>query len=576
VRSFLILLAVGALGLLVACGGGGTPVGVPITISLTPSSGLIKAGQTLNIVAAVSDSKGVTWAASGGGTLSNQTSTSVTYNAPASVPNTFVATVTATSVTSSSVTATLQITVQGIIVSLAPNAPQTINQGLTQSIVATVANDPSGKGVTWTVSGVGTLSGVTPSSATYIAPGSVVSNSSVKITATSISNLASTAVLEFTVVPAGAGPNVAALSVNGGPASGYINGAFTSVTVCVQGTTECQTIDGILVDTGSSGLRVLGSQLKLPLPTLVDTSGNQLNNCVQFQDNSFLWGTVVSADVAIGGEVASGTSIQSIATPTSYSIPSGCTGTNEDTQATLGANGILGVGPEPFDCGGGCDPGAGGTPPPIYYLCSSTTPCQPTFISCGALCNDSSPNQQVTNPVFNFASDNNGVVVELPSVSDVATTADGVMIFGIGTQANNALGAAQVFTLDSHDNFITNFGGSSLTASFIDSGSNGLFFPDSSLPVCVSDTLWYCPLSTTPLSASHVGQNRTTNTVNFSVDNFENVTGGNPNSFAFSNAAGPLSGSSFDWGLPFFYGRNVFTAINGTTTPGGPGPFWAY
>ena len=32
----------------------------------------------------------------------------------------------------------------------------------------------------------------------------------------------------------------------------------------------------------------------------------------------------------------------------------------------------------------------------------------------------------------------------------------------------------------------------------------------------------------------------------------------------------------FDWGLSFFYGRTVFTAITGASTPGGPGPYFAY
>jgi hypothetical protein len=39
--------------------------------------------------------------------------------------------------------------------------------------------------------------------------------------------------------------------------------------------------------------------------------------------------------------------------------------------------------------------------------------------------------------------------------------------------------------------------------------------------------------------------------------------------------AGPNSGT-FDWGLPFFFGRNVFTAIESQNTPGGVGPYWAY
>ena len=576
-RSLLVVALVGTLGFLGGCGGG-TPAGVAITISLSPSgSATVTAGQTLNIVATVSDNKGVNWTLSGVGSLSNQTTTSVTYNAPATVTNTSVATVTATSLSSSTVSTSLQITVQGITVSLKPNAPQTIDQGQILSITATVSNDPSSKGVSWSLSGVGTLSGQTTTSATYNAPSSVLSNSSVKITATSLANSSSTAALEITALPSGAGPNVAAISVNGGPVSGsnYINGAFTSVTVCVPTTSDCQTIDGILVDTGSFGLRVLASQLTLSLPMLVDSSGNQLNDCIQFLDGSFLWGTVASADIAIAGEVASATSIQTIETPTSYSIGSGCTGTNEDTQQTLGANGILGVGPEAFDCGFACDPNSGNTtPPPVYYLCSSTVPCQPTFVSCGVLCGDTTANQQVSNPGFNFSVDNNGVVLELPAVLDAAATADGIMVFGIGTQSNNGLGSATVFTLDSNDNFTTNFNGGALTTSFIDSGSNGLFFPDSSLTICPDTSSWYC-LASSNLSATNVGANSATNTVIFNVDDFDTVTAAHPNDSAFSNVAGPNAGG-FDWGLPFFYGRNVFTAINGTTVGTIPGPFWAY
>jgi hypothetical protein len=41
---------------------------------------------------------------------------------------------------------------------------------------------------------------------------------------------------------------------------------FTSVTICVPGQSSCQTIGGVLVDTGSSGLRLLGSAVSLTLP----------------------------------------------------------------------------------------------------------------------------------------------------------------------------------------------------------------------------------------------------------------------------------------------------------------------
>ena len=34
--------------------------------------------------------------------------------------------------------------------------------------------------------------------------------------------------------------------------------------------------------------------------------------------------------------------------------------------------------------------------------------------------------------------------------------------------------------------------------------------------------------------------------------------------------------SGFLFGVPFFYGRTVFTALDGATTPGGTGPYFAY
>lgn len=387
-------------------------------------------------------------------------------------------------------------------------------------------------------------------------------------------------------IPPPAGQNVQPIAVNGGPLGNYTNGAFVSVNVCVPGTSTCQTVDNILVDTGSFGLRILGSQLTIALTPLSDSSGNQLNDCVQFLDSSFLWGTVDPADVKMAGEVASTTSIQVIANPTAYSIPTSCstssngTGMNEDTQMLLGANGILGVGPEPFDCGAACDPltvATNGQPPLPYFSCSTAAGCNPVPVSCGSLCGDTSiANQQVTNPVFNFTGDNNGVIIELPAVADAAATVNGNMIFGIGTQSNNALGTATVFTLESGtDNFTTTYKGQAYSNSFIDSGSNGLFFPDATIPVCPGNlSSFYCPTSNlTGLTATNTGANGATNTVTFGVDNTQNLNGSD---FAFSNLAGPLTGS-FDWGLPFFYGRHVYTAIdNMTTIDNNATPFFAY
>ncbi len=45
--------------------------------------------------------------------------------------------------------------------------------------------------------------------------------------------------------------------------------------------------------------------------------------------------------------------------------------------------------------------------------------------------------------------------------------------------------------------------------------------------------------------------------------------------YAFNNLAGTGNGY-FDWGLPFFFGRRVFTAIANRATPAGLGPYYAF
>src|SRR5271169_4994801 len=70
--------------------------------------------------------------------------------------------------------------------------------------------------------------------------------------------------------PPAPGQNIQPITVNGGPLGNYANGAFVSVQIFVPGTATCQTIDHILVDTGSVGLRLLGSEVTIPLPVIND------------------------------------------------------------------------------------------------------------------------------------------------------------------------------------------------------------------------------------------------------------------------------------------------------------------
>lgn len=147
--------------------------------------------------------------------------------------------------------------------------------------------------------------------------------------------------------------NVQPIAVNAGPASNYVDGAFTSVTVCTPGsTTNCQTIGGILVDTGSSGLRILSSALTVALPQQTDSSSNPIAECAAFADG-VTWGPVQKADVKMAGELASSLPIQVIGGSNFSTVPSACTGQGapEDDLGSLAANGLLGIGQAIQDCG---------------------------------------------------------------------------------------------------------------------------------------------------------------------------------------------------------------------------------
>lgn len=367
------------------------------------------------------------------------------------------------------------------------------------------------------------------------------------------------------------GSNVQPISVNAG-LGGTVNLAFTSITLCAPGSSNCQTIDNVLIDTGSSGLRIMSSALpaSLSLPQQTDAKGDPVVECAHFADG-YAWGPVKLADLKIAGEQANSLPIQVIGDSKFFPAPSRCsaTGPSKNSVSELRANGILGLAIFRQDCGNACVLSGR---PGIYYTCPSSG-CQPAAIPLDL---------QLQQPVSMFAVNNNGVIVELPSVPDAgAANVSGSLVFGIGTQANNGIGTATLIGVDSGTaNFTTIYNGTSYGASFIDSGSNAFFFADAGMPVCTDPSAagFYCPPATRNLSATIQGRNGRSASVNFSVANAATLVTGNSGFAAFGNLAAPqFVANSFDWGLPFFYGRNVYTAIDGAGTPGGPsGPYVAF
>ena len=258
--------------------------------------------------------------------------------------------------------------------------------------------------------------------------------------------------------PTPSAPNVVPITVSQPAlATGVFNVPLISVTICVPGTSNCLTINGIAVDTGSTGLRIFQNVnplwTSLPVTTLnLPNQTGVLAECAPFAQGANYWGIIQTADVIIGGEKASSVPIQTIGANTTTSLPSNGCAQNVPTQSTTGFNGVLGVGGLQ-DCSQatgfantstpwqpGPNPCVSSAASSNYWLCGliGLVPgCQQVTASLA---------KQVNNPVSLFPTDNNGVIVELPSISsNGATNVSGSLVFGIGTQTNNGLGNATVF-----------------------------------------------------------------------------------------------------------------------------------
>jgi len=369
------------------------------------------------------------------------------------------------------------------------------------------------------------------------------------------------------------------LTVDSGPAgaSGQINHAYVTVMVCVPGSpTQCANIDHVLLDTGSSGLRLVGSVLaaSVKLSSETDAQGQALEECVTFGGGQ-TWGPVALADVTLAGESAAKVPIQIMDDTGSSATPPatcGANGTLINGISGFGANGVLGIGVFAQDCGSACTGAA--TPLPVYYGCSAAGVCSAENVALSA---------QVTNPATLFAVDNNGLIVTLPNLQNANgdQSVAGEVIFGLGTQSDNTLpvtGLSVLGTNASGDFTTTYNGGATVLPSLIDSGADSYLFDDPTLGVCGSGPFvgYYCP-AVAPQSAfavnTGVGVNNTSSTVNFAI--------ADPNTFvagaaAFIDLAGGGGSSNFTWGMPFFYGRPIYVGFEQRTAGNYTGPYFAY
>jgi hypothetical protein len=376
------------------------------------------------------------------------------------------------------------------------------------------------------------------------------------------------------------GDNVLTITVDGSECSAatlsqWPNKPCVSITICDPNNPgNCQTVNDILLDTGDYGVRIFQQTLTQPgLLTALGQNPVQVNSlpvyeCTEYGDGSSVWGPVRMANVVLAGEPAVQVPIQ-VTGSTTPDVISGrrraCPGAFSGPTTAL-YNGSLGLGLFVQDCGETC---ATSSRNGNYFTCSGGT-CTGTVVPVTS---------QVQNPVASLPVDNNGVSLVLPSVPfGGSPSATGYLMLGIGTQSNNSPSGVVAYGANQSGNFTTVFNGASYE-SFIDSGSNGLFFTDRAIQTC-SD--WYCPppppAPPLSLSATTTGSAGSPSSgVPFQIANYSTLTASSNN--VFSNIGGPppsLLSGFFDWGLPFFLGRNVYVGIEGTTSGLGEGPYWAY
>ncbi|HWG06182.1 MAG TPA: DUF3443 family protein [Beijerinckiaceae bacterium] len=349
--------------------------------------------------------------------------------------------------------------------------------------------------------------------------------------------------------------NVLPIHVFGGPDRAYI-----TLTICVPGTSECQTIPKIVLDTGSSGLHLNSSALALSLPSELDAHAQVIAERQGYSSGVVTWGSVRLGDVVLGNERANWIPIQVINPKFAGGPPGGSTGT------TLGGNGVLGTAPMRTDCGQNCAT----TITQQYFSCRGTT--------CSAITLPIS--QQLVNPIHALPFDNNGLIVRLPAVPDDGAPEPvvGSLTLGIGTQPDNMPSKVNVIKTDGWGQTAAKLYDRIYQRVIFDTGALTISFPTGSTPVakCGKDFSGYlCPPTPFAVPITLVEANGME--FSSSIRILDRVP-----ALLKDNARLVDNGVANEWsnyvsiGLPFFMGKTIYFGIEDSSTPLGDGPFVAF
>ena len=346
------------------------------------------------------------------------------------------------------------------------------------------------------------------------------------------------------------------------------------VTLCAPGTSTCQSIPNVFLDTGSTGLRIktnaIEPELMNALPILKDESGKEIAECFQYADTDDWWGRVGTADVKFGTDTASGISVQ-LVDPSYGHHPLDCGG-KVSGVAKEKINGVLGIYFTQSDCydhecvGGAKNLDHYGM---AYYACGEHGFCKPHSMPVPL---------QVSNPVYALGLDSNGYILQMPAIDpNGSPDSRGSLVFGINTRENNQLDpAASVIALNPSDNtFPVTMSGLSLNG-FLDSGTGAYAIPAKKLgiPECKKKDApgYLCP--TSPQDFTVKFQDFQGKNESFKID----ITSGKDqlasSNYAFDRLAIDSVANYSDalfLGLPFFFGKKIYFGFASASAPLGAG-----
>jgi hypothetical protein len=329
-----------------------------------------------------------------------------------------------------------------------------------------------------------------------------------------------------------------------------INRALISVTVCVPGTSECETVHNVMVDTGSVGLRLQRSALKHPerFSAMPGPGANALAECYRFV-SSAAWGIVTRADVRLAAIQASSIPIQIVdeasASYADHQRPDSCLKGGKPTS-----NGTLGIAAVSLnDCK---DPCFISLKTPRYYECTAD--------GCAPVARPVAANFRVVHPIAALPSDNNGYVLDVQPVPESGAIATrGTLTLGIGTRSNNALDVTNVVDLAPDGTFTTVWNGQSYSASYFDTGTEEYYFATSPADARECGSHW-CATPEAKFSATLKGQT-TDATANFRVGDSASLVRSGKGAFRNVAIIARKDSRAFVWGMPFFIGRKVFVRL---------------